>query len=47
MQVGKHNLQAEVPYDISKDMELELGKEVYLIIKLKRIKAYECHRQKN
>ena len=30
------------PRDISKDMDLAVGKEVFLILKLKRIKVYEC-----
>ena len=43
VQVGEHSLQTEIPHEISRDMELAVGKEVYLILKLKRIKAYECH----
>ena len=39
---GYKSLQAEIPRDISKDMELAVGKEVFLIFKLKGIKAYEC-----
>jgi ABC-type sugar transport system ATPase subunit len=38
--VGGHNLVAEVPHHIFEDMELKLGQEVYLILKLRRIKVY-------
>lgn len=43
VEVARHNLLAEVPHDIAKEMELGVGKEVYLILKMKRIRAYECH----
>lgn len=39
---GANPLQAEIPRDIFEDMDLAVGKEVFLIFKLKRIKAYEC-----
>jgi molybdate/tungstate transport system ATP-binding protein len=42
VQVGDKTLQAEIPHDISEDMDLAVGKEVFLILKLKRIKVYEC-----
>jgi ABC-type sugar transport system ATPase subunit len=42
VRVGDKTLQAEIPRDISKDMDLAVGKEVFLILKLKRIKVYEC-----
>ncbi len=34
-------LLAEIPHHIFEDMDLSVGKEVFLILKLKRIKAYE------
>ncbi|GAI64792.1 unnamed protein product, partial [marine sediment metagenome] len=40
--VGKQNLVAEVPHHIFAEMNLEVGKEVFLILKLRRIRAYEC-----
>ncbi len=42
VKVGDKTLQTEIPRDISEDMELTVGKEVFLILKLKRIKVYEC-----
>ena len=39
--VGKNRLQAEMPHDIFEDMDLTVGKEVFLILKLRRIRAYE------
>ncbi len=42
VKVGGKSLHTEIPRDISKDMELKEGKEVFLILKLKGIKAYEC-----
>jgi len=42
VRVGDKTLQAEIPRDISEDMDLAVGKEVFLILKLKRIKVYEC-----
>ena len=42
VKVGGKTMQTEIPHDISKDMELEVGKKVFLILKLKGIKAYEC-----
>ncbi len=40
--VGKNNLIAEVPHHVFDEMSLEVGKEVFLILKLRRIRAYEC-----
>ena len=42
VKVGDKILQAEIPRDISEDMDLIVGKEVFLIFKFKRIKVYEC-----
>jgi molybdate/tungstate transport system ATP-binding protein len=42
VKVGGKSLQTEIPRDISKDMDLKMDKEVFLIFKLKGIKAYEC-----
>ena len=39
---GTNNLVAEVPYHVFEEMNLEVGKEVFLILKLRRIRAYEC-----
>jgi ABC-type sugar transport system ATPase subunit len=42
VKVGDKTLLTEIPRDISEDMDLIVGKEVFLILKLKRIKVYEC-----
>lgn len=42
VKVGINTLYAEMPRDIFKDMDLAVGKEVFLILKLRKIKAYEC-----
>ncbi len=39
--VGRHNLVAEVAHHIFEDMDLEVGKRVFLILKLRRIRAYD------
>ncbi len=39
VKVGENILQAEMPHD--KSMELTVGKEVFLILKLRRIKVFE------
>jgi len=41
VKVGENTLQAEMPRDIFEDMGLRVGKEVYLILKLRRIRVYE------
>ncbi len=38
---GGNSLLAEVPHHIFEDMDLAVGKEVFLILKLRRIRAYE------
>jgi ABC-type Fe3+/spermidine/putrescine transport system ATPase subunit len=40
VRVGEHKLLAELPHHIFEDMELTVGKEVFLILKLRRIKVY-------
>lgn len=40
VRVGEHRLLAELPHHIFEDMELTVGKEVFLILKLRRIKVY-------
>ncbi|MDD2471528.1 MAG: ABC transporter ATP-binding protein [Dehalococcoidales bacterium] len=40
--VSGQNLVAEVPYHLFEDMGLAPGKKVYLIIKLRRIRVYDC-----
>ena len=41
VKVGENTLQAEMPRDIFEDMDLTVGKEVFLILKLRRIRVYE------
>ena len=41
VKVGENNLLAEVPHHIFEDMDLTVGKEVFLILKLRRIKVYQ------
>ncbi|MDP2931765.1 MAG: ABC transporter ATP-binding protein [Chloroflexota bacterium] len=41
VKVGENTLLAEIPNHIFEDMDLAIGKEVYLIFKLRRIRAYE------
>ena len=41
IKTGENALLAEMPYNIYEDMDLTVGKEVFLILKLRRIKAYE------
>jgi len=41
VRAGENNLTAEIPYHIFEDMDLTVGKEVYLILRLRRIKVYE------
>lgn len=39
--VGKNNLVAEIPHHIFEEMDLAVGKEVFLILRLRRIRVYE------
>jgi ABC-type sugar transport system ATPase subunit len=41
VRVGENKLLAEVPHHIFEDMALTVGKEVFLILKLRRIKVYQ------
>jgi ABC-type Fe3+/spermidine/putrescine transport system ATPase subunit len=41
LRAGENNLTAEVAHHIFEDMELTTGKEVFLILKLRRIRVYE------
>ena len=41
VEVGEKTLLAEMPYHIYEEMDLKVGKEVYLILKLRRIRVYE------
>lgn len=41
VKVGENNLLAEVPHHIFEDMDLTVGKEIFLILKLRRIKVYQ------
>jgi len=41
VKVGENALLAEMPHHIFEDMDLTVGKEVFLILKLRRIKVYE------
>ncbi len=39
LEVGENTLQAEMPRDIFEDMDLAIGKEAFLILKLRRIRT--------
>ena len=41
VKVGGNILYAEMPQDVFEEMDLAVGKEVFLILKLRRIRAYE------
>ncbi len=41
VEVGKKNLLAEIPQYIFKEMDLAVGKEVFLILRLRRIRVFE------
>ncbi len=41
VKAGENALLAEMPHHIFEDMDLTVGKEVFLILKLRRIKVYE------
>ncbi len=41
VRAGENDLTAEVPHHIFEDMDLTVGKEIYLILKLRRIRIYE------
>jgi len=39
--IGENTLQAEMPHDIFEDMDLTVGKEAFLILKLRGIRIFE------
>lgn len=41
LEVKNHRLIAEIPYHIFEHMDLEEGKEVYVILRMKKIKVFE------
>ena len=41
IEAGGNNLTAEVPHHIFEEMDLTLGKEVFLILRMRRIRVYE------
>jgi ABC-type Fe3+/spermidine/putrescine transport system ATPase subunit len=41
IRVGENNLVAEIPRHLFEEMDLTLGKEVFLILRLRRIRVYE------
>jgi ABC-type molybdate transport system ATPase subunit len=41
VKAGANTLYAEMPLDIFGDMDLAVGKKVFLILKLRRIRAYD------
>lgn len=41
LKAGENSLLAEIPHHIFEDMDLAVGKEVFLILKLRRIRVYE------
>ena len=43
IEVGKTNLMAEIPHHVFEEMDLAVGKEVFLILRLRRIRVYESN----
>jgi molybdopterin-binding protein len=41
IKAGNNQLVAEMPYHVFESMVLKVGQEVFLILKLRRIKVYE------
>jgi ABC-type molybdate transport system ATPase subunit len=41
LELGNTKLIAEIPHHIYQDMELETGKNVHVILRMKRIRAFE------
>jgi ABC-type Fe3+/spermidine/putrescine transport system ATPase subunit len=39
LKIGTTGIKAEMPYDLAKEMDLTIGKEVYIILKLRRLKV--------
>ncbi len=40
VKIGSTDIKAEMPYDLAKEMGLSIGKEVYVILKLRRLKVF-------
>ena len=45
LKVGENSLLAEMPYPLFEETDLTIGKEVFLILKLRKIKAYHNDRK--
>ncbi|MEA3441951.1 MAG: ABC transporter ATP-binding protein [Chloroflexota bacterium] len=45
VKAGENNLTTEIPHHIFQDMDLAVGKEIFLILKLRRIRVYEDKEQ--
>ena len=43
LEVGENNLIAEIPDHIFEEMDLKVGKEVFLILRMRRIRVYESN----
>jgi ABC-type Fe3+/spermidine/putrescine transport system ATPase subunit len=43
VEVAGNNLMAEIPSYIYEEMNLAVGKEVFLILRMRRIRCYESH----
>jgi ABC-type Fe3+/spermidine/putrescine transport system ATPase subunit len=41
LEVSNNKLVAEIPYHIFEEMDLEKGKEVYIILRMRRIRVFE------
>jgi ABC-type sugar transport system ATPase subunit len=41
LEIGSNKLVAEIPHHIFNDMDLETGKDVHIILRMKRIRAFE------
>lgn len=44
IEVDGHNLMAEIPNHIFEEMDLAVGKQVFLILRMRRIRVYESNR---
>ena len=44
IEVDGHNLMAEIPNHIFQEMDLAVGKQVFLILRMRRIRVYESNR---
>jgi hypothetical protein len=41
IKAGQNNLMSEIPRYIFEEMDLAVGKEVFLILRMRRIRVYE------